>query len=89
MARVGLWAGRRGREHLMQRLLLAVPCLGSPPLTARHRPPCPPACTRPPAGKAAKEGGSASPENQFIRGTIALHDKYMEYVQVGGRVAGW
>ena len=38
------------------------------------------------AGKAAKEGGSASPENQFIRGTIALHDKYMEYVQVRLRV---
>ena len=36
------------------------------------------------AGKAAKEAGSSSPENQFIRGIIALHDKYMEYVQVGG-----
>lgn len=34
------------------------------------------------AGKAAKEAGSSSPENQFIRGTIGLHDKYMEYVQV-------
>ncbi|KAI3437587.1 hypothetical protein D9Q98_000040 [Chlorella vulgaris] len=33
------------------------------------------------AGKAAKEAGSSSPENQFIRGTIGLHDKYMEYVQ--------
>ncbi len=36
------------------------------------------------AGKAAtREAGSSSPENQFIRGVIALHDKYMEYVQVG------
>ena len=34
------------------------------------------------AGKAAKEAGSSSPENAFIRGVIALHDKYMEYVQV-------
>jgi hypothetical protein len=40
------------------------------------------------AGKAAKEAGSSSPENQFIRGIIALHDKYMEYVQVGGWVGG-
>ena len=41
-----------------------------------------------PAGKAAKEAGSSSPENQFIRGIIALHDKYMEYVQVGSE-GGW
>ncbi|WP_289480622.1 cullin, partial [Klebsiella pneumoniae] len=33
------------------------------------------------AGKAAKEAGASSPENAFIRGTITLHDKYMEYVQ--------
>lgn len=36
------------------------------------------------AGKASKEAGSSSgPESQFIRGVIALHDKYIEYVQVG------
>lgn len=41
-----------------------------------------------PAGKAVKEAGSSSPENAFIRGSITLHDKYMEYVQVryGGGV---
>ena len=33
-------------------------------------------------GGAAKEAGSSSPENQFIHGTIALHDKYMQYVLV-------
>lgn len=34
-------------------------------------------------GKAggAKEPGASSPEGQFIWGVIALHDKYMEYVQ--------
>ncbi len=36
------------------------------------------------AGKASKEAGSSSgPESQFIRGVIALHDKYIEYVQAG------
>lgn len=47
---------------------------------------------RPPAGKAAKEAGSSSPENAFIRGSITLHDKYMEYVQVrysGGTGGRW
>lgn len=48
-------------------------------------PASPPAPAPPlPAGKAAKEAGASSPENQFIRGVIALHDKYMEYVQVRG-----
>ena len=36
-------------------------------------------------GGAAKEAGSSSPENQFIHGTIALHDKYMQYVLVSER----
>ena len=40
------------------------------------------------AGKAAREAGGSSPEGQFIRGVVELHDKYMEYVQVGGWVGG-
>lgn len=36
----------------------------------------------PKAGKASKADSSSSPENQFIRAVIDLHDKYMEYVQV-------
>ena len=41
------------------------------------------------AGKASKEAGSSSgPESQFIRGVIALHDKYIEYVQAS-RLPDW
>ena len=56
---------------------------GAAPLPRRRASPLPPpGPARPPAGKASKEGGSGSPENNFINAVIALHDKYTQYVSV-------